>query len=148
MEQDQALQLAVAFLVQSQRENEPPLAIDAERVRESNGLLIVPYNSVQYLASGDPREQLLDCWHPSSSTWNAETCDSGPWTSDICGRTRASDEAAAARNRRYGTALSASASSSMPPPSVSTSESSSEPPGQGDSPRSRSGGRWNGPTAG
>ncbi|MEU6672158.1 YrhB domain-containing protein [Streptomyces sp. NPDC046727] len=62
MEQDQALQLAVAFLVQSQRENEPPLAIDAERVRESNGLLIVPYNSVQYLTSRDPREQLLDCW--------------------------------------------------------------------------------------
>ncbi|MFJ8159085.1 YrhB domain-containing protein [Streptomyces sp. NPDC094468] len=62
MEQDQALELAVAFLVQSKRENEPPLAIDAERVRESNGLLIVPYNSVQYLASRDPREQLLDGW--------------------------------------------------------------------------------------
>ncbi|MFJ9323805.1 hypothetical protein [Streptomyces globisporus] len=27
----------------------------------SNGLLIVPYNSVQYLASREPREQLLDC---------------------------------------------------------------------------------------
>ncbi|MET8646768.1 YrhB domain-containing protein [Streptomyces sp. NPDC004074] len=62
MEQDQALQLAVAFLAQSQRENEPPLAIDAERVRERNGLLIVPYNSRQYLASRDGREQLLDCW--------------------------------------------------------------------------------------
>ncbi|MER6441632.1 hypothetical protein ABT275_35545 [Streptomyces sp. NPDC001185] len=62
MEQDQALQLAVAHLVQSRREDEPPLAIDAERVRESNGLLIEPYNSVQYLASRDPREQLLDCW--------------------------------------------------------------------------------------
>ncbi|MFF3911852.1 hypothetical protein ACFYZJ_39395 [Streptomyces sp. NPDC001848] len=22
----------------------------------------MPYNSVQYLASRDPREQLLDCW--------------------------------------------------------------------------------------
>ncbi|MGA5098329.1 hypothetical protein ACPCAC_13330 [Streptomyces lavendulocolor] len=62
MERDEALQLAVAFLADSQRDDEPPLAIDAERVRVSNGLLIVPYNSVQYLASREPREQLLDCW--------------------------------------------------------------------------------------
>ncbi|MDX2408751.1 hypothetical protein NJO91_37330 [Streptomyces microflavus] len=62
MEQDEALQLAVAFLADSQRDDEPPLAVDAERVRVSNGLLIVPYNSVQYLASRKPREQLLDCW--------------------------------------------------------------------------------------
>ncbi|MFD5074546.1 YrhB domain-containing protein [Streptomyces sp. NPDC058371] len=62
MEQDEALQLAAGFLAHSQRYDEPPLAIDAERVRESNGLLIVPYNSVQYLASRDAREQLLDCW--------------------------------------------------------------------------------------
>ncbi|MER6434440.1 YrhB domain-containing protein [Streptomyces sp900105245] len=62
MEQDEALQLAVAFLARSQRDDEPPLAIDTQRVRESKGLLIVPYNSVQYLASRDAREQLLDCW--------------------------------------------------------------------------------------
>ncbi|MFI1769250.1 YrhB domain-containing protein [Streptomyces sp. NPDC020800] len=62
MEQEEALQLAVAFLVRSQRDEEPPLVIDAGRVRESNGLLIVPYNSVQYLASRDPRQQVLDCW--------------------------------------------------------------------------------------
>jgi hypothetical protein len=62
MEQEDAMQLAVAFLARSQRDDEPPLAIDAERVRESNGLLIVPYNSAQYLASRDPRQQLLDCW--------------------------------------------------------------------------------------
>jgi hypothetical protein len=62
MEQDEALQLAVAFLAESQSEYEPPLAIDTERVRQSNGLLIVPYNSVQYLAARDVREQLLDCW--------------------------------------------------------------------------------------
>ncbi|MEV1070227.1 YrhB domain-containing protein [Streptomyces sp. NPDC050263] len=62
MEQEEALQLAVAFLARSQRDDEPPLAIDAERVRESYGLLIVPYNSAQYLASRDPRQQLLDCW--------------------------------------------------------------------------------------
>jgi hypothetical protein len=62
MEQDEALQLAVAFLADSQGKYEPPLAIDAERVRQNNGLLIVPYNSVQYLTSRDVREQLLDCW--------------------------------------------------------------------------------------
>jgi hypothetical protein len=62
MEWDEALQVAVEFLTRSQRDTEPSLAIDAERVRESNGLLIVPYNSVQYLASRDAREQLLDCW--------------------------------------------------------------------------------------
>lgn len=39
MEQDEALQLAVAFLARSQRDDEPPLAIDAERIRVYNGLL-------------------------------------------------------------------------------------------------------------
>ena len=62
MEQDEALQLAVEFLAHSQRDDEPPLAIDTERVRESNGLLIAPYNSVEYLASRDARQQLLHCW--------------------------------------------------------------------------------------
>ncbi|WP_043665272.1 YrhB domain-containing protein [Streptomyces xylophagus] len=62
MEHEEALQLAVAFLARSQRDNEPPLAIDAEQVRESNGLLIVPYNSAHYLASREPGQQLLDCW--------------------------------------------------------------------------------------
>lgn len=61
MEQNEALQLAVASLANSQSEYEPPLAIDTVRVRQSNGLLIVPYNSVQYLASRDVREQLLGC---------------------------------------------------------------------------------------
>ncbi|MET7607554.1 YrhB domain-containing protein [Streptomyces avermitilis] len=62
MERDEALQLAKAFLASSQRADEPPLAIDVERVREKNDLLIVPYNSVQYLASRDVSQQLLDCW--------------------------------------------------------------------------------------
>jgi hypothetical protein len=62
VEQDEALKFAVAFLAHCQRDDEPRLAIDAERVRESNGLLIVPYNSLQYLTSRDWRQQLLDCW--------------------------------------------------------------------------------------
>ncbi|MGW0818261.1 hypothetical protein ACWD00_34500 [Streptomyces viridiviolaceus] len=60
MDNNEAMELAVAFLADSQRDDEPPLAVDTELVRESNGLLIVPYNSVQYLASREPREQLLD----------------------------------------------------------------------------------------
>ncbi|MER5447117.1 hypothetical protein ABT052_25305 [Streptomyces sp. NPDC002766] len=36
-EQDEALQLAVAFPAQSQRNDEPSLAIDPERACESNG---------------------------------------------------------------------------------------------------------------
>ncbi|MEV5611203.1 YrhB domain-containing protein [Streptomyces sp. NPDC052225] len=62
IEHSEALQRAAAFLAGRRRDDEPPLAIDAQRVRESGGLLIVPYNSVQYLASRDAREQLLDCW--------------------------------------------------------------------------------------
>ncbi|MFJ3574114.1 hypothetical protein [Streptomyces rubiginosohelvolus] len=62
MDRAGALQLAVAFLAHSQRDDEPPLAIDTERVRESNGLLIVPYNSVQHLVSRDVRQQMLDSW--------------------------------------------------------------------------------------
>ncbi|MEV7203107.1 hypothetical protein [Streptomyces griseoluteus] len=38
MKQDDALRLAVAFLAESQRDDEPPLAIDTGRVRENNGL--------------------------------------------------------------------------------------------------------------
>lgn len=52
----------MAFLTDSQPDDEPPLAIDAEQALVSNGLLIVPYNSVEYLAPREPREQLLDCW--------------------------------------------------------------------------------------
>ncbi|MFF8381801.1 hypothetical protein ACF07V_37565 [Streptomyces sp. NPDC015661] len=61
-EQDEALKLAVAFLAESRRVDDQPLAMDAEGVRESGRLLNVPYNSGQYLASRNLRERLLDCW--------------------------------------------------------------------------------------
>ncbi|MFF8989441.1 hypothetical protein ACF09H_05610 [Streptomyces sp. NPDC014983] len=48
--------------VRDEHKDEPPLAIDTERVRQSSGLLTAPYNSVQYLASRDDRQTLLDCW--------------------------------------------------------------------------------------
>ncbi|MEZ0096299.1 hypothetical protein ABH925_007506 [Streptacidiphilus sp. EB129] len=50
LSQDEALQIAPAFTEDSQHEAEPVLAVDTARVRENNGLLIVPYNSAQYLA--------------------------------------------------------------------------------------------------
>ncbi|MFE8992808.1 hypothetical protein ACFYMI_34260 [Streptomyces collinus] len=67
-----------AFLAAGPRDDEPPLAIGTERVRENNGLLIVPYNSAQYLVSRDGREQVLDCW-PTLVGLNAATCGSRPW---------------------------------------------------------------------
>ncbi|MEU6442328.1 YrhB domain-containing protein [Streptomyces sp. NPDC047046] len=62
MDADEALRLARAFLARDQRRDEPPLAVDTEQVRVKDGLLIAPYNSVRYLASRKPREQLLGCW--------------------------------------------------------------------------------------
>ncbi|NGO75222.1 hypothetical protein G6045_05930 [Streptomyces sp. YC504] len=61
-EQAEALQLAVGLVERSQHKDEPALDADTERVREGYGLLIVPYNSVEYLASRNVRHQLLGCW--------------------------------------------------------------------------------------
>ncbi|WP_037609023.1 hypothetical protein [Streptacidiphilus rugosus] len=62
MNQDEALRTAVALLHQSRRDDEPELAVDADRAHIQDGLLIVPYNSTTYLASRNVRDQLLDCW--------------------------------------------------------------------------------------
>ncbi|MFJ7296611.1 hypothetical protein [Streptomyces collinus] len=63
-----------AFLAAGQRDDEPPFAIGTERVRENDGLLIVPYSSAQYLVSRDGREQVLDCW---PTLVGLERCDVG-----------------------------------------------------------------------
>ncbi|MFI2780831.1 hypothetical protein [Streptomyces sp. ALB3] len=60
-EQDEARQIAVELLARSRREDEPPLAIGTEQVRRSDGLLIMPYDSVQCLASRNRRRQPLNC---------------------------------------------------------------------------------------
>lgn len=52
--------LAERFLQASRRPGEPELAIDWHRVRVKDGILIAPYNSLQFLATGE--NQLLDCW--------------------------------------------------------------------------------------
>jgi hypothetical protein len=102
MGQEEAVQLAVALLAGSQRDVEPPLAIDTERVRESNGLLIVPTtprSTSRRVTRGN------SCWTagPSSSTLIAEMYGSGPSRSGTCGGTRPSDRAEAAHIRTYGT---------------------------------------------
>ena len=50
------------FLQASRKPSEPELAIDWDAVRVKEGILIAPYNSVQFLASRNYRHQLLDCW--------------------------------------------------------------------------------------
>ncbi|MFD9454405.1 YrhB domain-containing protein [Streptomyces sp. NPDC059985] len=105
MNQDEARQLAVALLARSRREHEPPLAIDTERVRESNGLLIVPYNSVQYLASRDRRQQLLDCW-PILVDLASGDVRFGTLDERHLWRNPSSRRALTVRDHTYGTAFS------------------------------------------
>jgi transposase len=69
-----------------------------------------------------------------------------PWPAPSCSTRSPPNSPASARSGSTG--ATASASSSTPPPSVSTWKSLSAPPGPGDSPRFRSGGRSSGPTAG
>ncbi|MFI2379984.1 hypothetical protein ACH5AO_33775 [Streptomyces sp. NPDC018964] len=54
--------IAEGFLQESRRPAEPELAIDWNMVRVKEGILIAPYNSAEYLVSGDPEHRLLDCW--------------------------------------------------------------------------------------
>ncbi|MFI2429792.1 hypothetical protein ACH5A7_37975 [Streptomyces sp. NPDC018955] len=54
--------IAEGFLRESRRPTEPELAIDWNMVRVKDGILIAPYNSADYLASGKSEHYLLDCW--------------------------------------------------------------------------------------
>ncbi|MFH8596662.1 YrhB domain-containing protein [Streptomyces rimosus] len=58
----QALQVAEELLKRETRPNDPPMAIDADNVEERDGLLIVPFNGIEYLKTRDLRDMLLDCW--------------------------------------------------------------------------------------
>ncbi|MFF4442811.1 YrhB domain-containing protein [Streptomyces sp. NPDC001621] len=60
--EDDARKIADNFLQASREVDEPELAIDWSRVRAKEGYLIAPYNSVQFLATRNPVDQLLDCW--------------------------------------------------------------------------------------
>lgn len=58
----EALKAAEELLARETGPYDPALKIDYDRVREKEGLLIVPYNSEQYLETRNARHQLLDCW--------------------------------------------------------------------------------------
>jgi hypothetical protein len=53
---------AEEFLRASRKPSEPELAIDWNRVRVKEGILIAPYNSSEFLTSRNLEHQLLDCW--------------------------------------------------------------------------------------
>jgi hypothetical protein len=54
--------VAASFLWASRKPSEPELAIDWDKVRVEEGILIAPYNSARFLASRNCEHQLLDCW--------------------------------------------------------------------------------------
>ncbi|WP_078532387.1 hypothetical protein [Streptomyces hokutonensis] len=58
--EEQGRLVAEEFLQASRRPSEPELAIDWNQVRIKEQVLIAPYNSSQFLATGE--NQLLDCW--------------------------------------------------------------------------------------
>ncbi|WP_327694830.1 hypothetical protein [Streptomyces sp. NBC_00459] len=58
--EEQGRLVAEEFLQASRKFSEPELAIDWNRVRVREGILIAPYNSSQFLTTGE--HQLLDCW--------------------------------------------------------------------------------------
>ncbi|MEU3819333.1 YrhB domain-containing protein [Streptomyces sp. NPDC030392] len=62
MELSEAVEVAEEFLRRSVAPGEPPMAIDRSRVRAKQGILIAPYNSVRFLETRDPFDQLLGCW--------------------------------------------------------------------------------------
>jgi hypothetical protein len=58
--EEQGHLIAEEFLQASRRPNEPEMAIDWSRATVKERILIAPYNSSQFLATGE--NQLLDCW--------------------------------------------------------------------------------------
>ncbi|MYT10833.1 MULTISPECIES: hypothetical protein [Streptomyces] len=58
--EEQARLIAEEFLQESKRPTEPELAINWNRARVKEGILIAPYNSAEFLSTGE--NQLLDCW--------------------------------------------------------------------------------------
>jgi hypothetical protein len=62
LSEPEARSIAEAFLLESRQPTEPELAIDWERVRMKDGILIAPYNSAEFLTSGRSDHRLLDCW--------------------------------------------------------------------------------------
>ncbi|WP_328743650.1 YrhB family protein (plasmid) [Streptomyces caniferus] len=62
LSRSEALKKAEELLVSETGPYDPALKIDHELVMERDGLLIVPYNSEEYLETRDQNVMLLDCW--------------------------------------------------------------------------------------
>ncbi|WP_329169763.1 YrhB family protein [Streptomyces decoyicus] len=62
LSRSEALKVAEELLVSETGPYDPTLKIDYELVMEKDGLLIVPYNSEEYLETRDSYVMLLDCW--------------------------------------------------------------------------------------
>ncbi|MFG2359963.1 YrhB domain-containing protein [Streptomyces sp. NPDC048521] len=60
--EEAAKSIAEQYLRESQGAYDPPLGIDWDDVEVKEGILIAPYNSIEYLQTRDVRDQLLDCW--------------------------------------------------------------------------------------
>ncbi|WP_339153839.1 YrhB domain-containing protein [Streptomyces sp. F41] len=60
--ESRARKIAEEFLAASRKAGEPEIAIDWERGRVKSGVLVAPYNSVRFLQTRAPGDQLLDCW--------------------------------------------------------------------------------------
>ncbi|MCQ9178171.1 hypothetical protein KMT30_03775 [Streptomyces sp. IBSBF 2953] len=58
--EEQGRLIAEEYLQASRKPREPELAIDWRNARVKEGILIAPYNSSEFLTTGE--NQLLDCW--------------------------------------------------------------------------------------
>ncbi|MFH8405598.1 YrhB domain-containing protein [Streptomyces sp. NPDC018019] len=59
---EEAVKVARQLIESNMGPYDPPLRIDYERVRERRGLLVVPYNSIEYLETRDLDKQLVGLW--------------------------------------------------------------------------------------
>ncbi|MEU6484739.1 YrhB domain-containing protein [Streptomyces sp. NPDC046887] len=62
MDRHEGFKIAEGFLQRSVMPDEPSMAIDADAVRERGGMLVLPYNSVEFLRTRRMEDMLLDCW--------------------------------------------------------------------------------------
>ncbi|MFH8349773.1 YrhB domain-containing protein [Streptomyces sp. NPDC018045] len=58
----EAVHIAEEQLAREAGPYDPPMAIDSSSIEEREGMLIVPFNSIEYLETGDPMKMLLDCF--------------------------------------------------------------------------------------
>jgi hypothetical protein len=62
MTKEEGVALAESFLRNSRRDNEPEMSLDYDGIQVNGEILVVPYNSVEYLETREELVRLLDCW--------------------------------------------------------------------------------------